>query len=383
MDTNSTLSLFRGFLPDDDPLTRLPSEFRPWEEMGLALPKLLVTGRVSEALINLPVINTEVLTTEAELELAMLLLSFLGHAYVWGREVPRDKIPEVIAKPWYEIALKLKRPPILSYASYALNNWRRLDHNAPVELGNIVLLQNFLGGLDEEWFVLVHVDIEMKAAPALQRFKALQNACDTGHVDELIRHLEVLVDALEHMCTTLDRMTEHCDPYIYYNRVRPYIHGWKDSPALPQGVLYENVTAYHGKRQYFRGETGAQSTIIPCFDAILGVIHQEDPMHTYLTEMRDYMPWRHRQFLQEIETGGAIREFVVAHATKELQLRDHYNTCLHLLSRFRQTHLRLAAHYIQKQSQSSLANPTETGTGGTPFMRYLKKHKDETLSFLV
>ena len=56
---------------------------------------------------------------------------------------------------------------MLSYASYALDNWRRLDPASPIELGNIALLQNFLGGLDEEWFVLVHVDIEAKAGKAL------------------------------------------------------------------------------------------------------------------------------------------------------------------------------------------------------------------------
>jgi indoleamine 2,3-dioxygenase len=45
-------------------------------------------------------------------------------------------------------------------------------------------------------------------------------------------------------------------------------------------------------------------------------------------------------------------------------------------------HLEFAATYIHKQSQ--IENPfgrggsTITGTGGTPFMKYLKKHRDET-----
>ena len=43
----------------------------------------------------------------------------------------------------------------------------RLDQHKPVQLGNVVCLNNFLGGLDEEWFRLVHVEIEMCAAPAL------------------------------------------------------------------------------------------------------------------------------------------------------------------------------------------------------------------------
>jgi indoleamine 2,3-dioxygenase len=48
--------------------------------------------------------------------------------------------------PWYELSEQLGRPPVLSYASYALDNWRRLDPNAPIELGNIVLLQTFWQG---------------------------------------------------------------------------------------------------------------------------------------------------------------------------------------------------------------------------------------------
>ena len=46
------------------------------------------------------------------------------------------------------------------------------------------------------------------------------------------------------MRETLLRMPERCDPYIYYSRVRPYIHGWKNSPSLPQGVVYEGVADY-------------------------------------------------------------------------------------------------------------------------------------------
>lgn len=36
-----------------------------------------------------------------------------------------------------------------------------------VRLGNLCCVSNFLGGLDEEWFRLVHVEIEAKAASAV------------------------------------------------------------------------------------------------------------------------------------------------------------------------------------------------------------------------
>ena len=99
----------------------------------------------------------------------MMLLSYLGHAYVWGGGAPVDRLPAALAVPWHTIANRLGRPPVLSYASYALHNWRRIDPNGPIALGNIALQQNFLGGQDEEWFILVHVDIEAHAAAALTR----------------------------------------------------------------------------------------------------------------------------------------------------------------------------------------------------------------------
>ena len=131
----------RGFLPSRDPLRSLSEDFIVWEEMGRQLPKLLATGKIRVILGRLPVPDIDVLKTDAELERAMLLLSYFGHGYVWGEPEPPDHIPSNIAVPWYRVAKRLGRPPVLSYASYALNNWRRIDPEGPVSLGNIVLLQ--------------------------------------------------------------------------------------------------------------------------------------------------------------------------------------------------------------------------------------------------
>jgi len=380
--TNSkSFDLLHGFLPSQDPIDHLPEAFSAWEALAGELPKLLTSNQTREMIEYLPSFEVQQLKTPFEFERAMLILSYLGHAYVWNNAQAIDRIPNVLAQPWYEVSRELGRPPILSYASYALYNWRRLDIHKPIELGNIVLLQNFLGGLDEEWFILIHVDIEASAATGLSAMLPALKAAKAQDEQTLLECLEVMNYSLSSMCNTLDRMPESCDPYIYFNRVRPYIHGWKDNPALPNGLIYEGVEAYSNQPQFFKGETGAQSTIIPCYDATLGIQHQETPLKKHLDEMRLYMPQQHRVFLETLERESTVRDFILN--ARENRLKDAYNTCLQLIVRFRKTHLNYAAHYIQKQSQVSITNPTQVGTGGTPFMTYLREHLHETEAQMI
>ncbi len=374
----------RGFLPAQDPLRRLPAGFDAWEQIAGDLPKLLMTDQLRAIVNRIPRIDPSSLKNSAELERAMMLLSYIGHAYVWtGGGKPATSIPPSLAVPWHALSVRLGRPPVLSYASYALHNWRRIDPNRGVELGNIALLQNFWGGADEEWFILIHVDIEARAAAAVRSLIPAQHAAADRRPQELLAHLSTIRTSLEGMYATMLRMPEFCDPYIYYNRVRPYIHGWKNHPALPKGLKYEGVQAY-SEPQKFRGETGAQSSIVPALDAVLGVSHQNDPLREYLNEMRQYMPPAHNAFVKHLESGPSIRQYVCETCAASCDpkiatpLKETYNACVKLVEMFRDKHLEYAASYIYKQAPKGEGNPTDVGTGGTPFMPYLKKHRDET-----
>ena len=265
---------------------------------------------------------------------------------------------------------------MLSYVSYALDNWRRLDAQSAIELGNIVLLQNFLGGQDEEWFVVIHVAIEAKAGRALAAIITAQHAVVDHQPEIVTEELATIAQTLGSMHDILLRMPEGCDPYVYFRRVRPYIHGWANHPSLPAGMIYEGVEDYAGIAQNFRGETGAQSSIIPALDAALGIVHAEDMLRRYLKEMRDYMPPRHRAFIEAVEAGPSVRDYVLCH--QRPRLRNAYNAAVDGIELFRSTHLKYARNYIVKQSQGGKRNPTDVGTGGTPFVPYLKKHRAET-----
>lgn len=380
----------QGFLPSD-PLEQLPDS-PMLNQLGRELPKLLSARRVRQFIDRQRQLLPSIPTTwqDQDYRAAMRILSFAGHAYVWeAPERPAMTLPSQLAQPWYDVALKLGRPPVLSYASYALDNWRRLDPARPIQLDNIVLLQNFLGGLDEEWFVVIHVQIERQAGPGLAGLIQAMNGAAGDKPDEVLAGLQSLAAAQTAMRDTLLRMKERCDPYMYYNRVRPYIHAWKNSPALPQGLVYEGVAAYAGQPQQFRGETGAQSSIVPCLDAGLGISHAPDPLTVYLQEMREYMPPRHQSFLHILEqttdadSRPLLSGYIRDRRSHNPELWNAYCTCVDLLAQFRDIHVGYADSYIHRQHQIHASNPSAVGTGGTPFMAYLQKHLDETRRAIV
>lgn len=98
--------------------------------------------------LKLPSPTTPVPHETPELWRAMLLLSYIAHAYVWGDpSYTPSTLPAKVARPWVAVAAALDVPPVLNYACYVLLNWRRIDPEGPIALGNITSLANFTGGV--------------------------------------------------------------------------------------------------------------------------------------------------------------------------------------------------------------------------------------------
>ena len=365
-----------GYLPTYDPAQSLSAGNEEWDQFGKDLPKLLMGTSFRSRVKALPKFNIEKLSGEAEVQRAMLILSYIGQAYQWSENTAAHVMPANLALPWYEVGKLVGRPPILSYQSYASDNWRRFDKGGDIACGNIGLLQCFLGGQDEEWFILIHIEIEKKAGKALKAIEHAQHAVLENDAEKVEAALIKLRNALAAMYEVLGRMPERCDPYIYFHRVRPYIFGWRNNPSLPDGVIYEGVDEYKGVGQNFRGETGAQSAIIPAMDGILGIEHERDELREYLMEMRTYMPPKHVAFIEAVEAGPSVRNFAIS--TKRSSLTNVFNESVELVAKFRAMHLEYAGTYIHAQAQATPGNPSAVGTGGTPFMTYLRKHRDET-----
>ena len=374
----------QGFLPQKVPSKSYSVQSESCDriqEIASNLPKLLLTGKVQSAINKLSPKDLSIddlLINQAsqDLKLAMSHLSFIAHAYIWGDNKPNESIPSVLANPWVKVANNQGRPPILSYASYCLDNWFLIDPDEAISLENVGLINNFLGGVDEDWFVTIHVCIENAAADAMAACAEIAMLETDSPENKSIELLNRIVIAMKKVNEIFARMPEKCDPYIYYHRVRPFIFGTKDNPDLKNGLIYKGE--FDNQPQFFRGETGAQSSIIPSLDGALQITHTKDHLRHYLNEMRDYMPPKHREFMEVLEKNSQVKKIIKG----SKKLTSLYNDCLEEIRAFRAMHLEYAGTYIYKQAQ--IKNPfgrggsTITGTGGTPFMAYLKKHRDET-----
>lgn len=362
----------------------LPTRFDEVVDTAERLSDLLSSGRVRHWLGILPepdIAAWAVHAPEEQVRTMMVHYSFLVQAYVWGEPEPPAFLPANLARPIVALADRLGQAPLLPYSAYVLDNWARIDKSGPITLENIRMVQNFLGGADENWFVMIHVAIEAEAGVLLDNAVRLVAAARNEDAATCEAQLVEMNGAWERIYAAFKLMPERCDPYVYFHRVRPYIHGWANNPALGEGLVYDGVKKFAGKPQAFRGQTGSQSSIVPSMDALFGVGHSDDPLKRFLDELHQYRPVSHRRFIEDLARHSTLRDFV-RHANSPA-LRDAFNACLEQVARFRTRHLEYAASYINKQAGSIPGNDPDVGTGGTPFMKYLKKHRDENRAQLV
>ncbi len=206
---------------------------------------------------------------------------------------------------------------------------------------------------DEHWFILVHVEIEQIAAAILAAIDEAGRGAKAGDRAAVNRALQTIGEAVWRQVEVLRRIPEKMDPALYYKTFRPYIRFFEH-------VVYEGVDT---RAMDFRGETGAQSSIMPTLVAFMKIPHQPTALTDHLADMRKFMPAEHRAAIEEVEALPSVRP---------LADKGRYNDILEAMATFRQIHYGLAQEYINKW----VADPR--GTGGTPYMLWLRQLIDET-----
>jgi len=229
---------------------------------------------------------------------------------------PRARVPANIAVPFCTLAEDLSERAIMSYDSYALANvFSITDHGGaddapPVQQaamagtahGTLVdyereagfsgamdwsqlrLVRAFDGGAEECTFVTVHAEIEAHTPALLRAYKRILCGLGVGDAAAVHAGLLRLCAVQEKIVVSQLKMFNASDPRNYVRYVRPFIFGWKGNADMPDGVVFEGVSE---APTFLRGETGAQSTIVPSLDVFLGVTHRADALRAYLVDLEE------------------------------------------------------------------------------------------------
>ena len=107
---------------------------------------------------------------------------------------------------------------------------------------------------------------------------------------------------------------------------------------------------------------------MPLLVGFLKIKHRPSALTDHLADMRRFMPAEHRQLLERVERLPSIRH---------LADRESFNDALEALATFREVHFGWAHDYINRWVDDP------RGTGGTPYMEWLKQLIDETRAHML
>lgn len=194
----------------------------------------------------------------------------------------------------------------------------------------------------------------------------MQSALRGGDLAAVNRSLWTIAGAVNDQIRVLRRIPEKMDSTLYYRTFRPYIRFFEN-------VLYEGAERDCGVggapvRMNFRGETGAQSSIMPTLVAFMKIPHKPSMLTNYLADMRNYMPAEHRRVIESVQAMLNIQDIADKHA---------FNAILDAVAEFRSIHYGWAQEYINRWTTDP------RGTGGTPYMQWLQRLIDETRAFKI
>ena len=367
-----------GFLPNAETIvTKLPLQFEHYQPI---IDNLTTNDAdyyctlVNNLYIDeIPLDFTQISLEESKFVYS--ILSMICHKYVWcrGEHNHMKFIPAKLAKPWRVLQDILGLPPILTHAAVDLYNFSLKDCKKDYELDNLKSNYLLTGTIDEEWFYLVMVAIEAKGGRLIEPIYKLLIHIENGD-NYGIRYILIKVyNILTKMNGLMSRMKEKCNPEVFFNILRIYLTGWTNLELFPNGMIYEGVSE---KPLRYNGGSAAQSSLIQVFDILFEVDHVKYGSSIFLKNMRDYMPLKHRQFLEDLETKLFLRQYLIQQNDETLIIL--FNQCIEKLINFRMKHIGMVGDYIIKESKKIDTQHGKEGSGGTDLLNFLHKPVDAT-----
>ncbi|KZF24310.1 indoleamine 2,3-dioxygenase gamma type [Xylona heveae TC161] len=394
------VSTTRGFLPRQEPVVTLPVEFDALESVLSRMPIKTATGapgllaefKLGETVLKeLPDLSSAIEKYQSDLPLMNALYrdySFLASAYLlepcherFVRGEPyglgRQRLPSSIARPIARVAELAGFKPFMEYAgSYALFNYRLVEPSKGLEYSNLRLIRAFEHGLDptssEAGFVLVHVDMVKQSGELVEGAADAIEGCTAHDRAAFDSGLAKVVSAMKKVNKVMDGMWNKSKPNDYVS-FRTFIFGITSQSMFPHGVVYEGVS---DEPLSFRGESGANDSMIPLCDNLLQIPMPNTPLTEILKDFRSYRPGNHREFLEWVKDRSMsikLREYAMEEETSTAL----YLQILNQVREFRWRHWCFTREYILKKT----AHPT--ATGGSPIVTWLPNQLQAVLDHMV
>lgn len=360
-----------GFLTEI-PILRLGNKFLEWESLVGDLPFLNANRLLKSQISTLPEFPINELKLPWHFKRAYVVLSIIINSYVFGDSNVEQMIPKKLAIPMQVVSTYLGINPILTHASVDLYNWYLVDPNGLFELDNLKSTSLMTGTRDEERFYLTMVAIEGIGGNVIQNILSMKLIHDDNDLENKIsefnNHLENIRKNIFAMIRTLKRIREKCDPVIFYNVLRPFLAGWENNDKLANGMIYEGVSS---EPQFYCGGSAAQSSLFQVIDAAFNIQHNDH----YFVSIRNYMPLKHRQFIEYVEKN--IHIDIMIQKINNLATTNLFNECLESIKLFRMVHMNIVKDYIIRQIKVE-NNDEIKGTGGTLLANFLGQSIKDT-----
>lgn len=410
------ISRERGFLPRQDPLVSLPSEFsglssllermtihQPADASGHRATGLLGKGEFGDAVLDeLKPDGPEARAVEAAIESSNShLLAALFRDYCFATSAyllepvdrsfratglytqGRSTLPRQLAVPLKKLADKLGHFPYMEYASsYALVNYRCKDPAYQGSAGkysfdNMELIRSFEDASgSERGFILVHVEMVSYTGQLVSATEDALRAVNANDMRSFEDAFERLLVVYRKINASMETMWSRSLPADYL-KYRSFIFGTgpkKMNAMFPDGVVYEGVS---DEPQFYRGESGANDSIIPTLDNLLEITAHmpNNDLTKTLRDFRSYRPKNQREFLQQLEgraTLAGVRQFAQGSA----RAKALYVLLVDQVREFRNRHWMFTKSYIIQRSTYDIA------TGGSPILQYLPNNLSVVLKVL-
>ena len=381
-----------GFLPIREPLTVLPCQyielqnlinnlhvFQNNEQKGV----LGIPNEIEKQLGLIPDYSSII-----EKETDVFVLQALYRAYTFltsgftlelayqeflssgNYGIARQILPANIAKPLVLVSGKLDVYPWLDYHySYSLGNYVKKNPAGDLDWKNLDMACKFTGTSDEIGFIMVHVYIN-EVSPQL-----VESVMDYG-LNKSITSLQMCGNVMQEMNRRRRDMWT-ASRHERYNDFRIFIMGIKGNDKIfGPGLVYDGC--FNNEPQQYRGQTGAQDSIIPMIDIFTGIVdfYPDNKLTEYLLDLRTYRPKCIQNFFVDLREHYKLNPLF-----KQLTDAKCYEGLVYLLKivdevyLFRNGHWQFVQKYIMSNTKYAFA------TGGTPITTWLINQIEAVLEY--